>query len=126
MRKLGLSLAFIFIVSACVKTLGKGGLERSTAQAREFTGEVWDSTCSPSGTHDRMMQQVNATDARECSQKCVEAGANYVLYDPTTRTTYYIDDQDKASDFAGEKVKIKGGFDDATQTIQVQSIDRIS
>ena len=82
-------------------------------QSRSFTGEVMDRPCAAMGTHDRMMKGVDAKDAKECSQKCARLGLKYVLYDRATKTTYQIDDQQKVDAYAGQKVIVKGTYDEA-------------
>jgi hypothetical protein len=80
------------------------------SEQRTFSGEIMDSLCAKDGSHQKMMDQMKSMgrDPQTCAQKCIQLGAKYVLYDPTTKTVYNIDDQDKAARFAGQKVKIKG------------------
>jgi hypothetical protein len=93
-------------------------------QSRSFTGEIMDSPCAAMQSHARMMQGVEARNARECSQKCVrQLGVKYVLFEPSTRTAYQVDDQEKAAAFAGQRVSMKGTYNAATKTIHVESID---
>lgn len=92
-------------------------------QSRSFTGEIMDSQCAAMRSHDRMMKGVDAKDAKECSQKCVRLGGKYVLYDLATKTTYQIDDQQKADAYAGQKVSVKGTYDATTKTIHVASVE---
>ena len=71
-------------------------------QVRSFAGEIMDSQCAGMGSHARMMQGVEAKDAKECTQKCVQQlGGKYALFDPATKTTYQLDNQGKAAAFAG-------------------------
>jgi len=88
-----------------------------------FTGEIMDSLCAKDGTHDKMMDQMKSMgrDKATCTQKCVQLGAKYVLFDPAKNTVYTLDDQDKAASFAGRKVQIKGTMD--KKKIKVTSID---
>jgi len=51
-------------------------------------------------------------------------GSEYVL--KTEATSYQLDAQDKAKQFAGQKVRVIGILDANGQSIQVQSIDPIS
>ena len=47
----------------------------------------------------------------------------YVLYDPATKTTYQLDDQDLVQPYVGAKtVQITGTLDAATKTIHVKEI----
>lgn len=95
----------------------------SSTAAQSYTGEVMDSACASMGSHDGMMQQAGAKNAKECTLKCVAAGSKFVLYDAASKTTYELSDQTKAKDFAGQKVKVTGTFDSSTKTITVQSIE---
>jgi hypothetical protein len=89
----------------------------------QFSGEIMDSQCAKMGGHDRMMKGLNAKDARDCSMKCIGLGGKYVLYDPTTKMTYQVDDQQKSGMYAGQRVSIKGSFDASNKTIHVESIE---
>ena len=95
------------------------------SQSRSFTGEVMDSPCADMGSHNRMMQGVDAKNARDCAQKCVRLASTYryVLYDPATKTVYQLDNQQKSGEYAGQKVSVKGTFDAASKTIHVESIE---
>jgi hypothetical protein len=92
-------------------------------QSRSFTGEIMDSQCAGMGSHAKMMAGVDAKNAVECTRKCVELGGKYVLYDPATKTTYQVDNQEKAAAFAGQKVTVKGSLDTASKTIHVESVE---
>jgi len=78
--------------------------------ASSFTGEIMDSLCAKNGSHDQMMQDMKSMghDKASCAVQCVRLGAKYVLYDPAKRTVYQLDDQDKAAEFAGQKVRVSG------------------
>jgi hypothetical protein len=53
----------------------------------------------------------------------VKPGNKYVLYDPATKTTYQLDDQDLVQPYVGAKnVEITGTLDAATKTIKVKTI----
>jgi hypothetical protein len=92
-------------------------------QSRSFNGEIMDSQCASMGSHARMMKGMDAKDAKDCTQKCVRMGGKYVLYDPATKTAYALDDQQKADEYAGQRVSVKGTFDSASKTIHVTSVE---
>ena len=75
-----------------------------------FTGEVTDTMCAPSGSHTSMMAKMPAMgrDSVTCTKKCAEIGAKYVLMDESTKTVYQLDDQAKAAQFAGHRVRVTG------------------
>jgi hypothetical protein len=92
------------------------------SQSRSFTGEIMDSQCAGMGSHAKMMIGVDAKTAKECTQKCVQLGGRYALFDPSTKTAYQLDNQEKAAPFAGQKVSVKGTYDAASKTIHVENI----
>jgi len=92
------------------------------AQDKSFNGEIMDSQCASMGSHDQMMKQEGAKNAKECSDACVKMGGKYVLYDAGTKTTYQLDDQTKAKEFSGQKVTVTGTYNKSTQTVLVNDI----
>ena len=46
----------------------------------------------------------------------------YATKDPNTKTTYKLDDQEKAKQFEGKNVKVTGTLDASTNTIHVSEI----
>ena len=93
------------------------------AQSRTFSGEIMDSQCAAvMHSHARMMQGVDAKNAKECTEKCVHMGGKYAFLDSSGNTAYQLDDQEKAAAFAGQKVTVKGTLDSGTKTIHVESI----
>jgi len=93
------------------------------SNSQVFTGEIMDSLCAKDGTHDKMMDQMKSMgrDKASCTQKCVQLGAKYVLFDPVKKTVFSLDDQDKAAAFAGRKVQVKGTME--KKKIKVASIE---
>src|ERR1700722_5583694 len=78
------------------------------AQSNAFSGEIMDSQCAKTGSHEGM---VDYKTARDCTLGCVQMGAKFVLYDPDSRITYQLDDQKRPARFAGEKVTVMGTYD---------------
>jgi hypothetical protein len=91
-----------------------------------FQGEVMDDMCAKSGSHTEMQKMMKSmgNDAKTCTVECVKLGGKYVLYDAASKTSYVLDPQDKAKDFAGQKVKVTGISDGGT--IHVKSIQPAS
>jgi len=87
-----------------------------------FKGEVMDDMCAKSGSHTEMQKMMKSmgNDAKTCTVECVKLGGKYVLYDAASKTSYVLDPQDKAKDFAGQKVAVTGTADGGT--IHVKSI----
>jgi hypothetical protein len=50
-------------------------------------------------------------------------GDNFVLSDPSSKTSYMLDDVRKASHFEGKKVKVTGTVDVANNVIHVETIE---
>jgi len=90
---------------------------------KAFTGEVMDSQCAAMGSHQAMMKAEGAKDAKDCTLKCVQSGGKFVLFDSTNKTAYQLDDQSKAKEFAGQKVKVTASADAASKTIHVENIE---
>jgi hypothetical protein len=107
----------LVVVGICMTSVTIG-----FSQSRSFTGEIMDSPCAAMRTHSRMMAGVGASNAKDCTEKCVRQGAKYALYDPSTQTAYQLDDQQKAAGFAGQKVSVKGTLDSGSKTIHVETV----
>ena len=118
MKNLALGLA------VSLALLGASSLAAQKQQT--ITGEVMDSSCAKMGSHEMMEKQhnmpSNAASDKACTLACVKAGAKLVLYDSSTKTVYELDDQKKAEQFAGEKVKVTGNVDQSNSTIHVNKI----
>ena len=91
--------------------------------SKTYTGEIMDATCAKMGNHDAGYKLTNTDTPKDCTQACVKGGAKFVLYNATRKLTYELDDQAKARDFAGQKVKVVGTYDAADKTIHVEKIE---
>jgi hypothetical protein len=91
-----------------------------------FKGEVMDDMCAKAGSHTEMQKMMKSmgNDAKTCTVECVKLGGKYVLYDGDSKTSYQLDPQDKAKEFAGQKVKVTGTSDGGT--IHVKNIEPAS
>jgi len=94
--------------------------------AGTFTGEIMDSICAPSGSHTAMMGKDPGMghDKDTCTKQCARLGGKYVLYDPSTREVYALDNQTQAGSFAGREVRITGSR--TGKNIQVVNIVPLS
>ena len=91
------------------------------AQAPQtYKGEIIDSQCAALGGHQIMEQKGESP--KDCTNRCVNMGGKYTLFDPATKTAYQLDDQKKSAAFAGAKVAVTGTLNPATKTIKVASI----
>ena len=64
-----------------------------------------------------------AMESQTFTGKVTKSGSKYVLKDDATRTSYTLDDQDRAKQFEGKSVKVTGKLDPASNTIVVSSIE---
>lgn len=88
-------------------------------------GAIMDSQCaynvhSDAHSHDWMTKRgvQGATDEQSCTHHCVkDMGGSYVLV--VKKDVYKLDDQVKAEQFAGKKVKLNGSIDADTHTLHV-------
>jgi hypothetical protein len=99
----------------------QGGSQRIAS----FVGQIMDSRCATSGSHESSMKKLAAKDARDCTLKCAK-NASFVLYDPDTKTVYQLNDQEKPVPFAGKRVRVNGQYDRWSETIEIESIEPAS
>jgi len=75
---------------------------------------------------DQMQQPDNqkpAAEAKTFAGKIVKQGSALVLTDLDGKTTYKLDDQQKAHDFLNKDVKVTGVLDASTGVIRVTAIE---
>jgi hypothetical protein len=101
---------------------GRARTQQQNNQPIAYTGEIVDSACAAAGSHAAMMAKEGIKTSKECVLQCVKDGSKFVLYIPSTKTVYNLDDQDKPQDYAGEKVTIVGTYDGPSKTIHIVSI----
>jgi len=88
-------------------------------------GAIMDSQCaynvhSDAHSHDWMTKRgiQGATDEESCTRHCVkDMGGSYVLV--AKKEVYKLDDQVKAEQFVGKKVKINGTLDAENHTLHI-------
>ena len=88
-------------------------------------GAIMDSQCaynvhSDTHSHDWMTKRgvQGANDEESCTQHCVkDMGGSYVLV--VKKDVYKLDDQIKAEQFAGKKVKVNGSLDANNHTLHI-------
>ncbi|HKQ05643.1 MAG TPA: hypothetical protein VJ464_10960 [Blastocatellia bacterium] len=113
LMRFALMLVVVAMVSlAAARADDKGG-------DKTIVGYISDSMCGLS--HSRM----NMGDDKECTLKCVEGGAKVVLADRDHKVVYTFDAaaQEKAREFAGQKVQVTGQVDAKAKTIHVTKIE---
>jgi hypothetical protein len=67
----------------------------------------------------------SASAVKTFSGKIMKSGNKIVLVDADNKTTYQLDDQQKAQDFLNKTVKVTGSLDASTGTIRVTAIDQL-
>jgi hypothetical protein len=70
---------------------------------------------------DTMSHQMS--DVQTFTGEIVKSGGKLVLKNSVTKSTYMLDDQDEAKQFAGKEVKVTGTLDAETNTILVATIE---
>jgi len=90
------------------------------AQAKDYTGQIMDSSCAKAGSHAQMEKEHNLTSDSLCTQTCVKSGAKYVLF--MNGKAYDLDDQTKPASFAGKRVKVTGKMEKGSNAIKVENI----
>jgi hypothetical protein len=121
---LNLPVALFLAVTVAQAAKPKAQNDQSAMTAKSFSGEIMDSACAEMGSHKQMEAKEGAKTARECTDACVKNGSTLVLYNPSTKMTYQLSDQDKAKTYAGERVRVKGTYDASSKTITVDTITR--
>lgn len=95
-------------------------LTADKAEEKTIVGTISDSMC---GLDHKSMKM---GDDKTCTLKCVDGGAKLVLADRDHKVVYTLDDaaQEKAREFAGQKVKVTGQVDAKAKTIQVTAMEK--
>ena len=103
--------------------------DKAKDNAVNMRGAVMDSQCafnvhSDSNSHEWMTKRgvQGATDEKSCTQHCVkDMGGSFVLV--VKKEVYKLDDQVKAEQFAGKKVKISGTLDSDTHMLHIVDME---
>lgn len=86
-----------------------------------------DSSQGGQATQQQGMQPEDQTSTQKTfTGKITKSGDKFVLTDSASKTSYQLDDQQKATSFLNKNVKVTGVLDAATGTIRVTSIDPVS
>jgi Protein of unknown function (DUF5818) len=131
MEKVSLTALALMVLCGLSFAAPQGGKQKA------FTGVIMDGQCAMMGSHEKMEKMhpkmfaksssaLTGPEARKCTLACVKMGGKFVLYNPKTKRTYQLPDQEKPREFAGEKVKVTGTYDKATKTIHVERIEAAS
>ena len=116
-RKLLRYLTLVLVVTATlpfpVSALGQKRKPRSAPQ-RTLVGYISDAACG--------LQHMAGMNDKDCTLMCAKNG-KFVLADRDRKVVYHLDKtgQERAREFAGQKVKIKGRV--TGRTIRVTAIE---
>jgi Protein of unknown function (DUF5818) len=64
-------------------------------------------------------------EAKTFTGTILKNGQNFVLSDPVTKSSYTLDNPEKASPYEGKRVKVTGTLDAVSNLIQVETIQEI-
>jgi hypothetical protein len=122
MRTLSLKLSLILLVVAAASAVSVSGITRlnnNSAADTTIVGYISDSSCG-------LKHMSGMGDDQSCTLMCVKGGSKFVLADKDHKRVYQLDKagQDKAREFAGQKVKVTGQV--TAKTIKVTSIEAAS
>ncbi len=123
MRTLSLKLVLIMLAFGVASAIAVSGIAQNSnnnsAQERTILGYISDSSCG-------LRHMSGMGDDKSCTLMCVKGGSKFVLADRDNKVVYRLDNtgQEKARDFAGQKVKVTGRV--TGKTIRVTAIEAVS
>ena len=105
----------VIAAASAVSLSGTANLNNNPAD-RTIVGYISDSSCG-------LKHMSGMGDDKSCTLMCVKGGSKFVLADKDHKRVYQLDKtgQDKAREFAGQKVKVTGQV--MGKTIRVTSIE---
>ncbi len=92
-------------------------------RGQSFSGEIMDIQCAKVNGHELGYKMTGTSTPRDCTEACVKAGGEYVLYDAAAKTFYHLTPVRSAAAFAGQKVHVVGTLDRSSRTIHIESIE---
>lgn len=123
MRTLVLKLALILIALGAAASVTVSGTPHNSNNQpvvdTAVVGYISDSSCG-------LKHQPGMGDDKSCTLMCVKGGSKFVLADRDNKVVYRLDKtgQEKAREFAGQKVKVTGVV--TGKTIKVSAIEAAS
>ena len=122
MRKTLLTLTMVLLVLGAASVDPLSGIAQNSnrkVQEKSLIGYISDNHCG--------LKHVSGMgDDKSCTLMCVDKGGKFVLADRDHKRVYQLDKtgQDKAREFAGQKVKVTGRI--SGRTIRVTSIEAVA
>ncbi len=123
MRTLSLKLTLILLALAAASALSVSGFAKNStnnsAADTTIVGYISDSSCG-------LKHMSGMGDDKSCTLACVKGSGKFVLADRDHKVVYKLDNtgQEKAREFAGQKVKVTGQV--TGKTIKVSAIEAAS
>lgn len=113
-RTMLVTLLLVAGLAQAAPTYGKS--PKSKAKDKTLIGYIGDSQCG-------LKHPMKMGDAKACTLKCIDMGGKFILADRDRKVVYNLDKdgQEKAREFAGQKVKVTGRV--TGKTIHVTSIE---
>ena len=117
MKSFGIALVVLFAVA----------LSGAGSAPKVFSGEISDSQCalnvhSLSRSHEEMIKRKTlGTDPASCARACVRRGGEWVLR--SGNDVYRLQNQEGVDEYAGQQVRVSGGLDSTTNTIDNERIE---
>jgi hypothetical protein len=99
------------------------GAARAVPRGQSFSGEIMDIQCAKVNGHELGYKMTGTSTPRDCTEACVKAGGEYVLYDAAAKTFYHLTPARRAAAFSGQKVRVVGTLDRASRTIKIETIE---
>jgi len=115
MKLTSISLALVALLAASVTSIGRNSKSDPSADT-SIVGYISDSSCG-------LKHMSGMGDDKNCTLVCVKGGGKFVLADRDHKRVYQLDKvgQEKAREFAGQKVKVTGRV--VGKTIRVSAIE---
>lgn len=113
----GLSIGLCLLVAiSVVPLLGSARNSNSSAADRVVVGYISDAMCG-------LKHMSGMGDDKSCTLACVKQGSKFVLGDRDHKRVYQLDGtgQERAREFAGQKVKVTGTLNG--RTLKVSAIE---
>src|SRR2546428_9311635 len=123
MKTLSLRLIALLLVAPTMLTVSSISIAQNTnseaGTETSVVGYISDSMCG-------LKHMSGMGDDKSCTLACVKGGSKFVLADRDHKVVYRLDNtgQEKAREFAGQKVKVTGRV--TGKTIKVTSIEAAS
>lgn len=109
-------LVAVAALAASMSTTAQNSNNKSAASETAVVGYISDNMCG-------LKHMSGMGDEKSCTLACVKGGSKFVLADRDHKRVYQLDKtgQEKAREFAGQKVKVTGRV--SGKTIRVTTIE---